>query len=105
MGRAGSPGVNGPLGKEAALGHWNFALALHPAGSYHSAVGWLQPPAFNHMSTTPPIGRRVPPSGAPHPYIHLINLGFWLLIIVGLLWTSFYTVSADSVGIVQRFGK
>jgi len=35
----------------------------------------------------------------------LITLGFWLLMLLVLLWTSFYTVSADSVGIVQRFGK
>lgn len=52
-----------------------------------------------------PTTRSVPPSGGQHPYAHWINLGFWLLIVGGLLWTSFYTVSADSVGIVQRFGK
>ena len=57
------------------------------------------------MSTSPPTGRRVSPSGIPHSYVQLINLGFWLLLIAGLLWTSFYTVSADSVGIIQRFGK
>ncbi len=28
-----------------------------------------------------------------------------MLIVVVLLWTSFYTVPADSVGVVQRFGK
>src|SRR5512138_1482954 len=53
-----------------------------------------------------PTPRPVPPvSGSFHPYAHWINLGFWLLLIGCLLWTSFYTVSADSVGIVQRFGK
>jgi modulator of FtsH protease HflK len=31
--------------------------------------------------------------------------GFWGFILVSLVWTSFYTVPADSVGIVQRFGK
>lgn len=53
----------------------------------------------------PPIRKGSPPSSGGHPYAPLINLGFWLLLIVILLWTSFYTVSADSVGIVQRFGK
>ena len=38
-------------------------------------------------------------------YAHWIILGFWLLILAGLLLTSFYTVPADSVGIVQRFGR
>ena len=53
-----------------------------------------------------PASRSVPPAGGGHhPYAHWINLGFWLLLVGGLLWTSFYTVSADSVGIVQRFGK
>jgi membrane protease subunit HflK len=52
-----------------------------------------------------PVTRSVPPIGSVHPYAQWINLGFWLLLIGGLLWTSFYTVSADSVGVVQRFGK
>lgn len=32
-------------------------------------------------------------------------LAFWAVVIGGSLWTTFYTVPADSVGIVQRFGK
>jgi membrane protease subunit HflK len=32
-------------------------------------------------------------------------LGFWAAVVLVLLWTGFYTVPADSVGIVQRFGK
>jgi len=32
-------------------------------------------------------------------------LGFWAVILLVLAWTSFYTVPADSVAIVQRFGK
>ena len=59
---------------------------------------------MNSPASSPP--RKGPPFSSPaHPYAHWINFGFWLLLIVGLLWTSFYTVSADSVGIVQRFGK
>ena len=30
---------------------------------------------------------------------------FWAVVLGSLLWTSFYTVPADSEGIVQRFGK
>jgi membrane protease subunit HflK len=52
-----------------------------------------------------PTTRSVPPIGGLYPYAHWINLGFWVLLIGGLLWTSFYTVSADSVSVVQRFGK
>jgi modulator of FtsH protease HflK len=32
-------------------------------------------------------------------------LGFWGFVLAALFWTSFYTVPADSVGVVQRFGK
>jgi modulator of FtsH protease HflK len=53
-----------------------------------------------------PSTRSLPPTGgSQHRYVRWINLGFWMLIVGGLLWTSFYTVSADSVGVVQRFGK
>ena len=53
-----------------------------------------------------PTTRSLPPTGgSQHRYVHWINLCFWMLIVGGLLWTSFYTVSADSVGVVQRFGK
>lgn len=61
---------------------------------------------WRRLSTQSPPFRKGPPSGSPlAPYAHLITLGFWLLMLLVLLWTSFYTVSADSVGIVQRFGK
>lgn len=30
---------------------------------------------------------------------------FWLLLVASSLWTLFYTVPADSVAVVQRFGK
>ena len=43
--------------------------------------------------------------GRLHRYTHWIALAFWLLIIGSLIWTSFYAVPADSVGIVQRFGR
>jgi membrane protease subunit HflK len=33
-----------------------------------------------------------------------IVVGFWTLVLLGLLLTSFYTVPADSVAVVQRFG-
>ncbi len=46
-----------------------------------------------------------PPLGQFHRYSHWIVLGFWALLAFFLAWTSFYTVPADSVGIVQRFGK
>jgi membrane protease subunit HflK len=38
-------------------------------------------------------------------YIRWIVLGFWALVLIGLLLTTFYSVPADSVGILQRFGK
>lgn len=34
-----------------------------------------------------------------------IVLGFWGIALLFLVWTSFYTVPADSAGIVQRFGR
>jgi membrane protease subunit HflK len=34
-----------------------------------------------------------------------IVLGFWGVLVLVILWTGFYTVPADSVGIVQRFGR
>lgn len=34
----------------------------------------------------------------------LLVLGFWLLVALLFLWTGFYTVPADSEGVVQRFG-
>lgn len=43
----------------------------------------------------PPQWRRVQPWAV---------LGFWGLVLVALLITSFYTVPADSVAVVQRFG-
>jgi membrane protease subunit HflK len=46
-----------------------------------------------------------PPMAQFHRYSHWIVLGFWGLVASILAWTSFYTVPADSVGIVQRFGK
>ena len=49
----------------------------------------------------------MPPPG-PNPiqrYGHYIVLGFWLIVALSLVWTAFYTVPAESVGIVQRFGR
>jgi len=40
-----------------------------------------------------------------HRHGRWIVAGFWGLLLVLLLWTAFYTVPADSVGIVKRFGK
>ena len=34
----------------------------------------------------------------------MILVGFWVLIALFLLWTGIYTVPAESVGVVQRFG-
>ena len=34
----------------------------------------------------------------------LILAGFWVLIVIILIWTSVYTVPAEAVGVVQRFG-
>jgi len=34
----------------------------------------------------------------------MILAGFWIIIVLVLLWTSIYTVPAESVGVVQRFG-
>ena len=42
----------------------------------------------------------------PRPnYGHWISLGFWMILLGGVALTSFYTVPADSVAVVQRFGK
>ena len=50
-----------------------------------------------------------PGSGVPFDVqAHLAQFiagGFWLVVILVLVWTTFYTVPADSVAIVQRFGK
>lgn len=48
---------------------------------------------------------RINPLPQFHRYSHWVVLGFWALLAFFLIWTSFYTVPADSVGIVQRFGK
>lgn len=45
------------------------------------------------------------PENSFHHLAVWINFAFWLLLVVVLLWTSFYAVPADSVGVVQRFGK
>ena len=34
----------------------------------------------------------------------MILVGFWVLIVLLFLWTGIYTVPAESVGVVQRFG-
>jgi membrane protease subunit HflK len=34
----------------------------------------------------------------------MILAGFWIIVVLVLLWTSIYTVPAESVGVVQRFG-
>jgi membrane protease subunit HflK len=46
--------------------------------------------------------------GGPPPFRRYgpwVVLGFWCLLFVIVLWTSFYTVPADSEAIVQRFGR
>ena len=45
------------------------------------------------------------PSYSRQRLVSWLVLGFWALVLGSLLWTSFYTVPADSEGIVQRFGK
>ena len=35
----------------------------------------------------------------------LVVAGFWIVVVAMLLWTSIYTVPADSFGIIQRFGR
>jgi modulator of FtsH protease HflK len=40
-----------------------------------------------------------------YPYLHWFVIGFWLVVLAILLFTTFYTVPADSVGILRRFGK
>jgi regulator of protease activity HflC (stomatin/prohibitin superfamily) len=39
------------------------------------------------------------------PYIQGFVAGFWIVALILLLITTFYTVPADSVAVVQRFGK
>src|SRR5262245_16944617 len=45
------------------------------------------------------------PSGPNHRYVQWFIVAFWAVILITLLFTSFYTVPADSVAVVQRFGK
>jgi membrane protease subunit HflK len=40
----------------------------------------------------------------PHLKYYLLAV-FWLLLVAVCLWTSYFTVPADSVAVVQRFGK
>ena len=46
----------------------------------------------------------IPPNFPPRLVSWLV-LGFWSIILLVLVWTGFYTVPTDSVGIVQRFGR
>src|SRR3954447_3605668 len=41
----------------------------------------------------------------PKPPLRLIGFGALILVILILLWTSYYTVAAESEGVVLRFGK
>src|SRR5215510_6163537 len=52
------------------------------------------------------LGRDLPP-GAPLPNLPrgLVVAGVRALIGISLLWTTFYTVEADEVAVVRRFGK
>ena len=43
--------------------------------------------------------------GAYKHHLRWVVLGFWALVIVLFLFTTAYTIPADSVGIVKRFGK
>ena len=36
---------------------------------------------------------------------HWLLAAFWLLLVFFLIWTSFFTIPADSVAVVQRFGR
>src|SRR6058998_1793253 len=45
------------------------------------------------------------PSSALRRLTSWVVVGFWTLFLGTLVWTSFYAVPADSVGIVQRFGR
>jgi len=45
------------------------------------------------------------PSSASRRLTSWLVVGFWTLFVAALLWTSFYAVPADSVAIVQRFGR
>ncbi len=44
-----------------------------------------------------PLPMKAPPRG-------LILAAFWIVVLVILIWTSVYTVPAEAVGVVQRFG-
>ena len=45
------------------------------------------------------------PEAVQQKIVSGLVLGFWAILLLVLVWTSFYTVPADSVGIVQRFGR
>jgi membrane protease subunit HflK len=50
------------------------------------------PPSDRNVITIPNVSRT------------MILAGFWVLIVLVFVWTGIYTVPADSVGVVQRFG-
>ncbi len=52
-----------------------------------------------------PPNSNMPPRTGVHRYGALIALGFWALLLLIVGWTSFYTLPAESVGVVLRFGK
>ncbi len=49
----------------------------------------------------PPLRNVIPVPTLPHT---MILAGFWVLIVLVFVWTGIYTVPAESVGVVQRFG-
>ena len=53
------------------------------------------------MAFPQPINIRKPPAISPNAIIGVVILGFALI----TFWTSYYTVPAESEGVVQRFGK
>ncbi len=60
-------------------------------------------------SASPFSGREFSIPGIPPDLgarlVSWLVVAFWGIVVTVLVWTSFYTVPADSVGVVQRFGR
>jgi modulator of FtsH protease HflK len=82
-------------------------LALSNAPAYKACMSRA---TYSDGPSVPPSPKRshfVPglPSELAERLIAWLVLGFWTVVLLILIWTSFYTVPADSVAIVQRFGR
>src|SRR5437867_6157608 len=94
-------------GSKADCLRWLFSLVscIHPEYNLRMSrdrndPGSSMPSPSRRDFTFPGV-----PSSALRRLTSWLVVGFWTVFLGALLWTSFYAVPADSVGIVQRFGR